>query len=279
MIETAPLYRCGICQNNFRKAIEESNLSGISVIDLEGKITYINPGFCRMIGYSTSDLMGSKPPFVFWPPEENERLASIYLNAMEGDTPEAGVEIRLLRQDGKRFDALLLLSPMRDNKGQTNGWLTAVTDTSALKNTQQQLRDSEELYRTLAENFPNGLVGLFDRDLRCTLMVGDGIRLLNENNISVVGKTLLEVLTPENPTSALLEHAILDAFHGTRITLETTLFGRMFNFFFIPVRSGEGLVDQVMLMSQDITDQNESKARFTLFGTPDYINQVITLLK
>jgi diguanylate cyclase (GGDEF)-like protein/PAS domain S-box-containing protein len=263
MIENARLYTSVIREKNFRKAIEESNMSGISVIDVEGRITYVNPGFCRMVGYSTAELMGTAPPFAYWPPEENDRLATIYLNAMEGDTSEAGVEIRLLRKDGQRFDALLLLSPMRDNKGQTNGWLTAVTDISALKNAQQQLRDSEELYRTLAKNFPNGLVGLFDRDLRCTLMAGDGIGLLKENHVSLEGKTLAEVLPVDEQTAKTLEHAIQDAFHGTRKTLEIIFFGRVFNFFFIPVRSSEGLIDQVMLMSQDITEQNESKARLT----------------
>jgi diguanylate cyclase (GGDEF)-like protein/PAS domain S-box-containing protein len=261
MLENARLYASVIREKNFRKAIEESNMSGISVIDLEGKITYTNPGFCKMIGYSSAELQGKTLPFPFWPPEEVDRLNKIYLSTIEGDFPEFGIEIQLLRKDGQRFDALLLLSPTRDNKAQVNGWLTAVTDISALKKTQQQLRDSEELYRTLAENFPNGMVGLFDRNLRCTLMVGDGIGLLHENNISLEGKTLSEELPAGNPTAIALEHAILDAFHGDRKTLEIIWFGRVFNFFFIPVRTSGGLVDQVMLMSQDITEQNESNAR------------------
>ncbi len=263
MIENARLYASVIREKNFRKAIEESNLSGISVFDLEGRITYINPGFCRMIGFSDSELIGSTPPFVYWPPEEIERLINIYHSAMENDFPEAGIEIRLQRKDGKRFDALLLISPMRDIKGQTNGWLTGITDISALKNTQQQLRDSEELYRTLAENFPNGIVSLFDRDLHCTLLVGDGIDFLIENEISLKGKTLPEAFPTQTKSAAALEQAILDAFHGSRKSMEMSLFDRMFTFFIFPVRSGTGLVDQVLMMSQDITVQNESKARLT----------------
>jgi diguanylate cyclase (GGDEF)-like protein/PAS domain S-box-containing protein len=263
MIENARLYTSVIREKNFRKAIEESIMSGISVIDLEGRITYVNPSFCRMIGYSNSELLGSTPPFIYWPAEENERLINIYKSAMEDDFPESGVEVRLLRKDGRRFEALLLLSPMRDTRGLTNGWLTAVTDISALKIAQQQLRDSEELYRTLVTNFPNGIVGLFDRDLRCTLLAGDGVGLLEENGLYFEGKVLPDILKADDPITITLEHAIVDAFHGTRRTSEITLFNRVFNFFFIPVRTSDGLVEQVMLMSQDITEQNESKARLT----------------
>lgn len=263
MIENARLYTSVIREKNFRKAIEESIISGISVINMDGHVTYVNPGFCRMVGYSRTELMDTTIPFSFWPSEEKDHLTKIYQSAMEDNYPETGVEIRLMRKDGQRFDALLLLSPMRDNKGQTSGWLTAVTDISDLKKAQQQLRDSEELYRTLAQNFPNGIVGLFDRDLRCTLLAGDGIGLLKENNIFFEGKTLAEVLPTSNPEINLLEYAIIDAFHGQRKTREITILNKVFNFFFIPVRSSDGLVEKVMVMSQDITEQNESKARLT----------------
>lgn len=261
MIENARLYTSVIREKNFRKAIEESIISGISVIDLDGRITYVNPSFCQMIDYSSSELLGSTPPFVYWPAEEKDRLTGIYKSAMEDEFPESGVEVRLIKKDGQRFDALLLLSPMRDNRGLTNGWLTAVTDISALKMAQQQLRDSEELYRTLVRNFPNGIVGLFDRNLRCTLLAGDGIGLLEENGLFLEGKALPDVLEADDTLTITLEHAIVDAFHGTRRTLEITLFNRVFNFFFIPVRNSDGLVEQVMVMNQDITEQNESKAR------------------
>lgn len=263
MIENARLYTSVIREKNFRKAIEESIISGISVINVDGRVTYVNPGFCRMIGYSRAELMDTTIPFVYWPSEEVDRLTKIYQSAMDNVYPDTGVEVRLMRKDGQRFDALLLLSPMRDNKGQTTGWLTAVTDISDLKQAQQQLRDSEELYRTLAKNFPNGVVGLFDRDLRCTLLAGDGMGLLKENNVFIEGKTLAEALPLDNPGTNLLEHAIIEAFHGTRKEREISIFNRVFNFFFIPVRSSDGLVEKVMLMSQDITEQNESKARLT----------------
>lgn len=261
LIENARLYTSVTREKNFRKAVEESIMSGISVIDLDGRITYINPAFCRMIGFSNEELLGNKLPFAYWPSEETERLTALYDSALDDDFPESGVEVRLQSKDGQRFDALLLLSPMRDYKGQTTGWLTTITDISALKMAERRVRESEEIYRTLAENFPNGIVSLFDRDLRCTLIEGDGLGLFHANNVYLEEKTLPEVFPEETETVRALERSILDAFHGTRKSIDITLLGKMFNVFIIPVRAEDGLVDKVMVMSQDITAQNESRAR------------------
>ncbi len=261
LIENARLYTSVMREKNFRKAVEESVMSGISVNDLDGQITYINPAFCRMIGFSNKELQGRKPPFAYWPSDEVENLTDLYNSALDDDFPEAGVEVRLQRKDGQRFDALLLLSPMRDNKGRTTGCLTAITDISALKLAERRVRESEEVYRTLAENYPNGIVSFFDRDLRCTLIEGDGLGLFHAHDVYLEGKTLPEVFPEEAETVRTLERSILDAFHGTRKSIDISLLDRMFNVFFIPVRAADGLVDKVMVMSQDITTQNESRAR------------------
>jgi diguanylate cyclase (GGDEF)-like protein/PAS domain S-box-containing protein len=261
MIENARLYASVIREKNFRKAIEESIMSGISIVDLNGKIVYTNPGFCRMVGYSAAELNGYHDPFPFWPPDEEARLEHTYRSLSEDNSVESGIEVQLQHKDGHRFDALLLLSKIRDDHSQVYGWLTAVTDISALKNAQRQLFKSEELYRTLVENFPNGIVGLFDRDLRCTLVAGDGLAFLRNNNISLEGKTLTSVLPKDNQTSLSFEHALREAFKGNRKSIEINLFDKFFTFFFIPVQSGSGSIDQVMMMSQDMTDQYESRQR------------------
>ena len=51
---------------NFIQALEESIPSGISVIDESGEQVYVNDSFCRMFGWDKSELLGKKPPFVYW---------------------------------------------------------------------------------------------------------------------------------------------------------------------------------------------------------------------
>src|SRR5437588_7430501 len=61
-------------EHRFREAIENSVPSGIAAVDLEGRQTYVNPAFCSMVGWSEAELVGARPPFVYWPPDEIDAI-------------------------------------------------------------------------------------------------------------------------------------------------------------------------------------------------------------
>ena len=47
----------------FRRAMENSVLIGMRVLDMHGRITHVNPAFCRMTGWDETDLVGKVAPF------------------------------------------------------------------------------------------------------------------------------------------------------------------------------------------------------------------------
>src|SRR5690606_16971158 len=57
-------------ESAFRKAMEESVITGLRAIDLTGRIIYVNSAFCRMVGFSQDELVGAEPPFPYWPAED-----------------------------------------------------------------------------------------------------------------------------------------------------------------------------------------------------------------
>ena len=42
----------------FRKAMEDSLVTGLRARDMDGRITYVNPAFCQMVGLSAEQLLG-----------------------------------------------------------------------------------------------------------------------------------------------------------------------------------------------------------------------------
>src|SRR5262249_41591787 len=54
----------------FRRAAEDAVLGGIAAVDREGRQTYVNPAFCKMVGWDAAELLGAEPPFIYWPPDE-----------------------------------------------------------------------------------------------------------------------------------------------------------------------------------------------------------------
>ena len=46
----------------FRKAMEDSLVTGLRARDLQGRTTYVNPAFCEMVGFSAGELLGRGSP-------------------------------------------------------------------------------------------------------------------------------------------------------------------------------------------------------------------------
>ena len=49
--------------------MEDSLVTGLRARDMQGRITYVNPAFCDMVGLSAEQLVGTGLPAPWWPPE------------------------------------------------------------------------------------------------------------------------------------------------------------------------------------------------------------------
>lgn len=131
-------------EHAFRKAMEDSLQTGMRALGLDGRITYVNPAFCRMVGYSAEELIGSKAPQPFWPSEERENIRTALAAARSPNPPSGGIEIRLQRRDGERFDALLYEAPLIDANGNHAGWMGSILDITERKRARELARQQEE---------------------------------------------------------------------------------------------------------------------------------------
>lgn len=130
--------------HSFRKAMEDSLTTGLRARDLDGRIHYVNPAFCRMVGWSENELVGRDPPMPYWPPEDREPLERLLGRVLAGQAPREGFETRLMRRDGERFDALIFEAPLIDAQGRQTGWMGSVLDVSARKRAEEMLRQQQE---------------------------------------------------------------------------------------------------------------------------------------
>ncbi len=138
-------------ETNFRRAMENSMLTGMRAMDTDGRITYVNPAFCAMTGFSEADLIGRMPPFPHWPPERMEESARLLQQELAGRSPAGGIEVKVMRKDGTRFDSRLYVSPLIDARGQQTGWMTSMTNITEAKRIRDQLTASHERFTTVLE--------------------------------------------------------------------------------------------------------------------------------
>ncbi|MFT3664018.1 sensor histidine kinase [Piscinibacter sp.] len=136
----------------FRKAMEDSLVTGLRARDLSGHITHVNPAFCEMVGFSADELMAPATP-PYWPPEladEYTRRQSARLGgpAMRPGRSEqearAGFETVFMRRNGERFPVLIFEAPLVDGQGQHTGWMSSVLDLSAQRRAEELSRQQQE---------------------------------------------------------------------------------------------------------------------------------------
>jgi PAS domain S-box-containing protein len=142
----------------FRETIEDSLIVGLVAVDHDGRILSVNDAFCAMTGWGREELLGTGPPYRFWPPEEIETIRAAAWKTLGKGSPLAAQGFVLLRRSGERFPVLVYASPFRDPEGNLKGYVGSVTDISEHKKAEAALRESEERFRTLVEH---SLVGFF----------------------------------------------------------------------------------------------------------------------
>lgn len=129
----------------FRRAMEDSLVTGLRARDLEGSITYVNPAFCEMTGFSHTELMGKKAPMPYWPPELVDEYRERQAVRLAGQgPPRDGYETVFLRKDGTRFAALVFEAPLINAQGRQTGWMSAVLDVSEQRRMEELSRTSQE---------------------------------------------------------------------------------------------------------------------------------------
>ncbi|MDD3354932.1 PAS domain S-box protein, partial [Zoogloea sp.] len=130
----------------FRKAMEESLITGLRAIDMAGRIIYVNPAFCRMTGWSPEDLVGARAPFPYWPKDNYDELRRNLEMTLAGNAPATGFEMRICRKDGQRLDARFYLSPLIDGEGRQTGWMASITDITEPKRVRAELEATHERF-------------------------------------------------------------------------------------------------------------------------------------
>lgn len=138
-------------ETNFRRAMENSVLTGMRALDMHGRITYVNAAFCQMTGWSEHELIGQTPPYSYWAESDYEYLHSKLKDELSGKTVQGGFQVRVRRKNGSMFDARLYISPLVDAHGHQTGWMSSMTDITESKRIRDQLAASHDRFTIVLE--------------------------------------------------------------------------------------------------------------------------------
>ena len=133
----------------FRKAMEDSLVTGLRARALDGRITYVNPSFCRMVGFAAHELLAAATP-PYWPPERADEYRQRLLGGTVGAESLTGRETVFVRKNGERFPVVIYEAPLVNSVGKQTGWMSAAVDLSEQRRIEDVSRQQQERLQATA---------------------------------------------------------------------------------------------------------------------------------
>jgi PAS domain S-box-containing protein len=228
----------------------------------DGSFIYSSPSCMRISGYTSEEFENDPKLFlsIIHPDDRNKYMEHLADKSRYQEQKE--VEFRIIRRGGEVRWIAHLCQPAYGPEGVLLGRRGSNRDVTERKIAEEALSMSEKRYRILAQNFPNGAVILFDKNLRYIVADGNEIERTSSSLDSGVGKTIWE-LYPEE-TCKLIEPYYRAALRGEKNIFTHRLFDRFYEFHTLPIKEEDGFVSAGMCLMLDVTkkihDEEELKA-------------------
>ncbi len=135
--------------NELYRTLVNTAQEGITIVDLDGNITFANPKMADFLGYGPDKLIG-RSFLDFVPSKETRRIRLQIRRHIQGKTYR--YEWTLIHKDGKRCNALVAAAPLYNTEGKPYATLGIFTDITERKQVEEEFRRrGDELERKLTE--------------------------------------------------------------------------------------------------------------------------------
>lgn len=208
----------------------------------------------KQIGYQPHEIADD---FQQWQsrvhPDDLDQTLHTIREALESDTTIYKTHFRFRHRDGHYRWIEASATIQRDPHGRAVEINGAHVDITRHKESEAIVRESEQNYRTLARNFPNGLLLLLTRHGHIVTADGEALASLGFDAHRMLGQSI------ENAMPELwqqLQASFEEVLSGHEKHTDVSYKNRVFHTHLIPLLA-ESQVKHVFVMVQDITEQKE----------------------
>lgn len=227
---------------------------GLAILDKHGAKVFVNDALCQLTGFTREELIGASAPFPYWPPEEYAAIGAAFQRTLAGDSTT--FDLVFLHKNGERFPVLVSPSVLRGKDGSPVGYVATVKDISERKRLENAVVESEQRWRSIAEN-PFDFVVVIDRDYRYVYVNHTAPGISHE---SLIGKaTPFDFTAPEH--HAVMREAFEIAFNdGRAVSYEVyvTQLDQWFSTIVGPIRE-QGQITSISCLTREITAQKRAE--------------------
>lgn len=284
---------------------------GMIIANRAGLIEEANSRSTELFGYSKDELISMNVDQLL-----PGHLAKKHAQLREGYAKEPrkrsmgqGHDLIAMRKDGTSFPIAISLNYLGD--GPEMKVMALVMDVTDQKEHEAQIKilnktlekrveqrtrelgESQQLYQTIARNFPNGTINVFDRDLTYIFVEGEELYRFGITSEKLVGQNYLKRL----PAAAMpiIKGHLDQVLNGTNQSFEVEINDQHYLLNAVGLENETGSINRILMVEQNITTQkkaeekvrdaldkekhlNELKSRFVSMASHEFRTPLSTVL-
>ena len=236
----------------------------IFLLDRSGHVASWNPGAERIKGYGAAEIIGEHFSR-FYPDEARQHRwpeQQLELAERQGRFEDQGWRIG---KDGRRFWADVVITALRDAKGELRGFAKITRDLSERREREESLRRSEERFRLLIQGVKDYAIFMVDRDGRVASWNAGAERMTGYSVHEIMGRPLsvfyprdaVEKKWPEQELAMAREHGRFED-QGARVRKNGTTFWA--DVVVTPLYDAQGALIGYAEVTRDLTDRKRVEA-------------------
>jgi len=178
-------------EERYRLLVQTMN-EGLSVLDEQDRLTYVNEALCQMLGYSPDEMKGHTPS-EFLDEANRETLRGQLARRRKGE--DQPYELSWTTKDQRRVHTIVSPRPVVDPAGGYEGSFAVLTDITRRKQMEDELsRTSAELQRSNTELEQFAYVASHDlqEPLRKIIAFGDRLDAKHSEGLGEQGRDCVE---------------------------------------------------------------------------------------
>jgi hypothetical protein len=249
----------------YRLLVDRVQDYAIFALDPQGYILSWNAGAQRLKGYTVDEIIG-KHFSIFYPPDDvaaGKTVWELDVATTSGRVEDEGWRVR---KDGTRFWASVLITALRDERGDLVGFAKVTRDLTERRAAEEVIRQSEERFRLLVHSVKDYAIFILDPSGRVASWNAGAERIKGYTADEIIGKHFsvfypsadVAARKPDRELSTALSAGAYED-EGWRVRKDGTLFWA--NVVITPVRNSDGKLTGFAKVTRDLTERRAAHER------------------
>ena len=250
-------------KDRYRLLIDSITDYAIYMLDPQGIVTSWNPGAERFKGYEAGEIIG-KHFSVFYTEEDRQAGLPARALAIAREKKHFEGEGWRVRKDGTRFWVNVVIDPILDSSGALVGYAKITRDLTERKESEDQLRESEEQFRLLVQSVTDYAIYMLSPEGIITNWNAGAERIKGYTPQEIIGQHFSKFYSPEDVAAGLPQMGLQTARQVGRFEKEGWRYRKDGSKFWAsvvidPIRAPNGELIGYAKITRDMTERKQAQ--------------------